>query len=284
MNTVITPFRLEHQKHYTFYESELRIVDGVDVGPSELKEFEAVISKNYIKKRSLIGKITGRFNEIEGKLYEKLLSLDLPLAPSTTELQDKYETVIISFVHKYSIPWGTAQEIDVLFRDQRFKSRKNEKVYMNWPFIPFESDLTERGSDFFRSFWFKWLDFKNTYEAVKSGDENNIFQMSNVINMYLKNTYPVLKPPSQIDKQYHVAMEAKTCLSLCYLELYNYLISHQTIKACPYCEKDFATSKSNRTGCVACRTSYAYKKRHYYNNIFEERRKARERMRKNRVG
>lgn len=270
-----TPFKLDDRRHYTFYHSELRVINKLALTKQDLNEFETVISKNFIENKTLVGKITGRFGKVEGCLYKKLLELKLP-EPSTQNLSTEDENLILEFVQKYSIPVGSTQEMDAYF----IRNNNDTDMFsVNWLFIPYETNLSISSNDFFRLFWFKWYDFKRAYEAIKSNDDEKIFQFHNVINNNLRDAYPTLGFRSNLDNSYHPIMETRTSLGLCYLELYNLLIEQQQIKTCPYCNNDFETTKLNRRICDSCKSKNEYKKR-YYRSHPDQKVKSRLRMHK----
>lgn len=244
------------------FKSQLRIVNKLDIEESDLENGEIIISKDYANNELLLGKPTFEITKYEGRMYEKLIQLNLK-HEGTLSFEEKSR--IIQFVSQFGAPLGP-----IGLASQNF----------NWVFIPYEIDLRRGEGEFFSSFRNLYVDFKDTIEIIKSGDLHLLNRYQGSFNNGLQGNRLYLPP---FETGYSIKWINDTCLNLCYLELYELLLSNQKIKVCKYCNSLFESSKSNEVRCKNCKNPAIFRKLYHLRNLTSERLKAKERMRRLRL-
>ena len=252
------------------YKSHFRIINKLDIKPSDLKPHEIEISKDNVYGETLVGRPLFELTKYDGKLYEKLIQLNLP---HEGNLGSEEKNKIIKFISDYSSPYGPIK-LGEYMSDPIGKE-------INWVFIPYEINFHRTEGDFYRIFRNMYVDFVETVEIIKSGSLELLNSYHGNFNDGLKGNYLYLP---KYNNGYRITWFSNTCLDLCYLELYELIISNQKIKNCKYCNQIFESSKSNEVRCNNCKNPAVYRKLYYYRNPEKEREKARERMRKIRKG
>lgn len=244
------------------FKTKLRLVSTLN---PKLKNGEILISKDYNSNESLVGK--PEFDELtkyEGKLYEKLLQLDLP---ENEKLNNIHKKQIIEFVSSYGCPIGP---INI---ESRIVS---EGAKINWVFIPYTINTKQGEGTFFNDFRNMYIDFIDTVESVISENQEILSSFEGTFNIGLQGNYLSLRNK---DDKTPFEWISETCLNLCYLELYTLLISKQKLKVCKYCKETFESSKNNELRCDKCKKPDVYRRAYYFNNHDKEKDKAKKRMR-----
>lgn len=253
------------------FKSQLRVIKSPIVKTSGLKPLEVVISKDYTNGETLVGRpILNKITKYEGRLYEKLLALQLPY---DGRLNNEEKEKILKFVGDYGTPVGAS----ISLQGQLTNSHGAE---INWAFIPYTIDLNQGGASFFSSFRNMYVDLAETVEIIRS-------EKFTLLNNY-KGTFDIGLEGNRLILPHYPLNEmnrlpkwiSNTCLNLCYLELYELLSSSQQIKSCKYCGTLFESSKGNELRCNDCKKQDIYRRTYYTRNIEKERKSARNRMRK----
>lgn len=260
------------------HTADLRIIKKLDIKPSDLGSMECVISKNQALGETLIGRPKLVINKYKGNLFEHLINLDISENVEDYVSQPDKEK-IMEFVSKFSVPYPNRQDVTGQFRDDPNISFMSNGDEINWVFIPYTSKPQVVQVGFFEMFQIQYLEVRRIAKKIK---ENNLdaMEIEGVFNNYLSGNNLYL---NSLDKQdFKINWRSKTCLNLCYLELYSLLLSKQLIKTCKYCLRDFKTAKGNVLVCSNCKDTNEPRKKYYYDHQQEEKEKAKLRMRKNR--
>ncbi len=267
----------------------LRIIPKLDITISDLKPMEVVISKDYQMRETLVGKplSTGK-TRYEGKLYLQILKLKIS-KDFSKDISSKEKGEIIDFVSNYGRPYGI-EEASAHMRSDPNISYFGNGDKINWVFMNFISAPQDHHRvSYFYEFRAMYVDFLDIYEIIKSGnlhridqykDSTNFEKYRGVFNNALSESQLYLQ---SMDEVYKTTWISKSCISQCYLELYDLIMTNQKIKVCKYCGSDFESSKSNEVRCNNCRQKFIYRKMYYQKNIQTEREKAKSRMAKKRL-
>lgn len=255
--------------------SSLRLIQKLDIIAIDLKPTEVVISKDYVSGETLVGSsLSGGKTRYTGRLYEKLINLKLPLDFSRV-LNSEEKQMILDFVSKFGRPFGI-ETASANMRSDPNKSFFGDGDKINWVFMHYVSFPQDwHRMDFFSQFRTMYHDFTNMYQLVKLGDYKQLDRYYFVFNNGLRESH--LQIP-YYEEGIKTRWISDSCLAQCYLELYELIISHQTIKVCKYCGNDFESSKSNETCCFNCRKPDLYRKLYYEKNRLLEQQKAKQRM------
>lgn len=251
------------------YKSRFRLLPTLEVKPSYLKPLEIIISKDFTTGETLLGRpILNRTTKYNGRLYEKLLTLNLP---REGRLNNQTKIQVLDFISMYGSPLGGP----ISLQGQLIGSDGEE---INWAFIPYEINLNY--GEFFSTFRNMYVDFVDTVEIIQSGNLDLLNNFRGTFDLGLEGNKLVLPPYPLNDFNRLPKWISYTCLNLCYLELYELLSSNQKIKSCKYCGNLFESSKSNELRCNNCKNTSVYRKMYYARNLFSERESARNRMKK----
>lgn len=254
------------------YKSQFRLLPTLEVKASELKPLEIIISKDFTIGETLLGRpILNRTTKYNGKLYEKLLALNLP---RDGRLNNKTKLQLLDFISMYGTPLGGP----ISLQGQLTGSDGEE---INWAFIPYEINL--KNGEFFSTFRNIYSDFVDTVEIIQSGNLDLLNNFRGTFDLGLEGNKLVLPPYPLNDFNRLPKWISYTCLNLCYLELYELLSSNQSIKTCKYCGNFYESSKRNELRCNNCKNPTIYRKLYYARNSEKERQTARERMKKLRL-
>jgi len=261
-----------------YHQSLVRTIPSIHIRKQMLENGEVIISKNYEKNETLVANPNSNKTLVRGYLYPELLKLNLDLGDAITQL-DKEK--IINFVQKYSIPSKSKKKLQVCFRKNQNNSdyKKGDKV--NWLFLDYFSKPQDNNIDYFEFFKWNYSDFIKIHEAIKNEDYQKLNKYRETIDKFLEGNS--LQYVYSKEKGVGIKWVSSTCLNRCYLELYSILLTKQKIKVCKYCGSEFTSSKENRLRCFECQDSVVFSRK--YRLLYPEktRKKAKERMRKNRA-
>lgn len=267
--------------HWGVRSVKLEVLKRLDIKESDISlNGKFVVYKDYVLKEMLISSIPGPEEKHSGRLYQQLLKLDLPI-DKTKDLLDSEKQRIMDFVGKFAIPSDSYQNMIGLFRNKPDRSLSEGGDSISWLFIPYKSKPQEKSISYFDLFHDAYLNVLKIYKAIKSGDIDLLERYGGVFDTYLKgNNLRFFR-----DKNGPVRLKftSQTSLNLCYLELYDLLLSGQKIKECKYCRIDFESSKGNELRCSDCKLNTSiYRKLYYEKHIEREHLTSRERAKKNR--
>lgn len=256
----------------------LRIINKLDIQPEDLINEEVVISKDYITNETLIGRPLGLKVRYEGYLYEKFLNLNLD-RNVRKDISTEEKQKIMDFISKYAIPYYSPMELISIFRENINNSDYESRDEISWLFIPYVSKPQDRNSvSFFYIFRNAYINFQDAVKIATNKNYKNLEYLEGVFNNMLKGNYPQIDIQQLKKGEYGLKWISQTSLQQCYFELFNFILSRQTLKECKYCGNKFEGSKSNVVRCADCRKPSIYRKQYYEKHKVEERRKARVRM------
>lgn len=247
------------------FKTKLRLISTLN---PKLRSREIIISKDYISKETLVGKPAFELTKYEGKLYEKLLQLNLS-RDGVLNKADKRQ--IINFVNTYGCPVGPIN-MEAMF--------VSKDVDINWVFVPYTINTEQGQGTFFNHFRNIYTDFIDTVDAIISNNPIMLKSFEGSFNLGLQGNYLSLRNK---DDKTPYRWISNTCFNLCYLELYNLLISQQKLKVCKYCRNIFESSKSNEIRCDECKKLDVYRRARYYLNHEKEKLQSKIRMRRYRI-